>query len=641
MSIRESFPGDRDAEVIQVMASILASLTRLSIEPFGSDNPELAGLPERPLYPVPDPSPLTQLLVAQCVCNTGLNALDLIKVLEDAFAANKARWVARVSGAAAVEAQLLKLHPWQNGVGQLSVTTEIAMRLGIPEPTAAALAHHSTALVDEHPAVLNALEAGTLSWRHATIINDEIHTLQETASTTAEDAAALEAHMLALSENTTAASFAGKARRARERMHPETITTRTKEAFTKRNLKCEPGKDGMSWLTLHLPTISASAIYTRCTRLARSVKADASAAQRAADLEGTGQDCREYRTLEQLRADVASFLLLGQELPSNLTGSHDGVSGSNSEIRPDNNARTSEQPDTQTSTSNENAPSDVTATGHIHTNGTTLSQPEQPRSEEPAKAGQSLDSQTNGDGSGLVGYIVDGIPEDPEGEYLQQLNDLAHSKTLLDPPMPDALVIVTVPFLGLLGLSDEPAELAGRDGGPVPEAIAQKLLKNSSSFLRVLTDPITGEALPLEPQRYTLRAAEKTVLQALAGGCYVPNCPNPVMDTELDHLRAFEFGGQSTLANLSAACKRHHKMKHFKDDKDRNGRRRCIDEPERNQLKLRGWTPKLTEDGRVGWIMPSGTYQAPQNRDRKRPQYPKWLKKLIGRSLKGTKESRE
>ncbi|WP_218712379.1 HNH endonuclease signature motif containing protein, partial [Arthrobacter sp. BF1] len=239
-----------------------------------------------------------------------------------------------------------------------------------------------------------------------------------------------------------------------------------------------------------------------------------------------------------------------------------------------------------------------------------------------------------GDGSGLVGDVVDGVVEDPQADYERQLVELAAHGVLVDPPLPEALVLVKVPFLGLLGITDEPAELVGPQGGPVPEDVARKLLKNSSSFLRVLTDPITGEALPLEPQRYSLRAAERAVLQGLAGCCYVPNCPHPVLDTELDHLRAFEFGGPSVMANLRPACKRHHLMKHFKDDKDRHGRRRCIDEPERHGIKLRGWTPQATPDGRIGWITPSGTYRPPLNTEPARPDYPKWLKNLITKTTK-------
>ncbi|ALO67171.1 hypothetical protein AS189_12500 [Arthrobacter alpinus] len=244
-----------------------------------------------------------------------------------------------------------------------------------------------------------------------------------------------------------------------------------------------------------------------------------------------------------------------------------------------------------------------------------------------------------GDGSGLVGDVVDGLVEDPQADYERQLVELAAHGVLVDPPLPDALVLVKVPFLGLLGITDEPAELVGPQSGPVPEDVARKLLKNCSSFLRVLTDPITGEALPLEPQRYILRAAERAVLQGLAGCCYVPNCPHPVLDTELDHLRAFEFGGASVMANLRPACKRHHLMKHFKDDKNRHGRRRCIDEPERHGINLRGWTPQATPDGRIGWITPGGRYRPPLNTEPERPEYPKWLKNLINKTTKTTKKS--
>ncbi len=675
MSMREDFPGNRGGEATQDVASLLADIALISIEPFGTDNPELSGLPQRPVHPVPDPFPVTQLSVTQHAYNAGIEALGMIKRLEDAVAGCKARMVARVAGAAAAESDLLALDRWQDGIYSSSAVTEMALTLGIPERTAASLEHHSTMLVEQRPRVLAALEAGSVSWRHATIINDEIQTLQETETTTANDAIALETRLLVLSENTTANSFAGKARRAREKMHPETIKTRTKDAFTKRNLNCDAGKDGMSWLNLYLPTISASAIYTRCTRLARALKAEAAQAQREADKAGTGEDCLEHRTLNQLRADIAAILLMGQELP--VTGVHpDAANGADSTAATPAST-TCNGADNRPGNRTDATPQDAWATDSpVGSTSPTEAAPwddalpddfddEEPpwahSSPSPAKNTPHGDAPRSGgpensrnatyqgtvlptsedyvgDGSGLVGWTVDGIKEDPSGEYQRQLETLAQSNVLIDPPLPEALVIVTVPFMGLLGLTDEPAELAGPEGGPIPADIARQLLGNCSSFLRVLTDPINGEALPLDPQRYTLRAAEKTVLQSLTGSCYVPNCPNPVMDTELDHLRPFEFGGASTMANLRPACKRHHTMKHFKDDKNRRGQRRCIDDPERANLKLRGWTPKVTEDGRVGWVMPSGTYQPPHNTSPQRPQYPKWLKKLIDKSLRRNRE---
>ncbi|MEV8180842.1 DUF222 domain-containing protein [Specibacter sp. NPDC078692] len=774
MSIRELFPGGRGGDATQDVAALLAGITLPSIEPFGSDNAELAGLPDRLLYspsnpapyPCPEVDPPSVLSVAEGVRDAGLEALAAVKCLEDALAGCKARLVARVAGAAAVERSVWALDGFQRGVAAAGLATEMSFALGIPEPTTATLIEHSVALVGDRPAVLAGLEAGELSWRHAVVMVEEIATLSSMGHVRATDEAVLEGRLLYLAPGTTAYSFMGKARRAREKMFPETIPVRVKEAFAKRKLTCDVGADGMAWLGLHMPAVSASGIYTRCTRLARAMKAEGVRAQRVADAAGTGQDCREHRTLAQLRADIATILLLGQNLPTTATqlvdeaeatlntgtagagssagspagsgtgsgtgtgtstgantgagqsagaasrtgsgsgvecggsgglGDPGGADGSGSafrgRIRPHGQAANLEAETEVSPPPGENGATSEVATGGTLSGGPAVAgtatitasptaaelyfapdpaDPADPAAPvgvggpaglatqrcapdpadttdladttDPAGLTDPADSAglaglvgcvaVVGDGSGLVDSVVDGIVEDPEADYLRQLTELAGHGVLVDPPMPEALVLVKVPFLGLLGITDEPAELVGPQGGPVPEEVARKLLSNSSSFLRVLTDPITGEALPLEPQRYTLRAAERAVLQGLAGCCYVPNCPNPVMDTELDHLRAFEFGGPSTMANLRPACKRHHLMKHFKDDKNRRGRRRCIDEPERAGIQLRGWTPQLTKDGRIGWITPSGKYRPPLNTEPDRPEYPKWLKKIISKTTK-------
>ena len=140
--------------------------------------------------------------------------------------------------------------------------------------------------------------------------------------------------MLVLAVGTTAAGFASKARRARESLFPASMSTRTKEAFATRRMSCESVRDGMSWLTLYLPTLAAESIMTRCTRIARAIKDDArhqhtannATANPATGAGGVGEDLRERRTLAQLRIDVAAQLLMGQDLPAtshtNPTASH-------------------------------------------------------------------------------------------------------------------------------------------------------------------------------------------------------------------------------------------------------------------------------------------------------------------------------
>ncbi|POH71563.1 hypothetical protein CVS27_20415 [Arthrobacter glacialis] len=254
-------------------------------------------------------------------------------------------------------------------------------------------------------------------------------------------------------------------------------------------------------------------------------------------------------------------------------------------------------------------------------------------------ADEVLFGELLGDGSGYVHGVVDGIPDSPERDYLDQLAAIRAHQLITDPPMPGATILLTVPFLGALGITDEPAQLVGSSAssGPVPESIARKLAADAGTFLRVLTDPISGEPLGLNPERYRMRESEKAVLRALAQGCYYLNCTNPVMDTETDHVTAWEKGGATTAENMRPACKRHHLLRHFKDDKDRHGNYRVDQDPDRHQIRLRGWTPLIEADGRVGWISPSGKYHRPQNREPQRPAFPTWLKKRLNKTLNPTR----
>ncbi|WP_269939268.1 HNH endonuclease signature motif containing protein, partial [Arthrobacter sp. HY1533] len=622
--------------------------------------------------------------------------------------------------AASVEAVVYKLDAGQRVNAESGCVAEIAVVLGIAERTAAALGHRAVAL-QQRPVTREALVSGALSWRHVCTVLAELETLAETPSVTESDVEDFEQRLLRLAVGTTAGVFAAKACRARESLFPASLGTRTAEAFRSRRIGVEPGRDGMSWLSLHLPTLAANAIMVHCTRAARAIKANAAEAQRAADARGgSGEDMREYRTLEQLRADVAAILLLGQEPPTttqytttNTTspgpgtsaGAGNGFNGFRAGPGPGGSpvtfgprgafdhpgpdaAGARAQAGSSFFPAGQHPPGDTAATGtgrecgndpasgdvvfgQKSAFGVTVTdeeppwqharpdpQPTLPQVAEGAAAdagtplegtilpaggpGEGTDTAGEeapvagvvvGDGSGWVDGVVDGILEHPQAEYLQQLADLANNVVLTDPPLPKALVIVTVPVLGLLGLTDEPAELDDVHAGPVPMGIARKLLASSSTFLRVLTDPISGEALPLEPERYTLRDAEKAVLQALAGGCYFPNCTNPVLLTDLDHVKAFAQGGKTTPGNLRPACAHHHRLKHFKDDKNRHGTARRIAEPWRTGIRLPGWTPKPCQDGRIGWISPSGNYHPPQNTEHPRPAYPKWLKNHITKAL--------
>jgi len=721
-------PGNGGDPATQDVAELITALNPPAIESFGPDSPCLDGLPDFTSHPYPVPEPASRVSIARAVHDSALATLAALKGLEDRTAACKAAVVDRLMAATNVEATALALDTWQSGMAGTTAIAEIATTLCIAEGTAKALVHYSTELVSLHPQTFASLDAGDLSWRHACIIVNETQTLAETPTMHPADVAEFETRLLAAAPGTTASGFASTSRRMREGTHPETLITRVRQAIRTRSLALEPGKDGMCWLTLHIPATAANGVYTNCTRTARAQ-----------------QGPNEHRTLGQLRADAATAFLLGRH-PLAESGNAAGLNnsahngggwpesrgrrgratadnqpgGTRQATRPDRDpsvagsqyrdgqpgvapgvAGSVDIPDcgayggfrlvdvvpdwahgprdpmigplNQAADARAEAwasdPENICFSGIVcpdipagtggndadNCGGTADGGPDRMdypgTAENPCEnaggSGRNPDDGTgrfraygvspvNGglwpDGSGLVGGIVDGIPDDPVQEYLDQLEATRNGSAVKDPPEPEAQIIITVPVLGLLGLTNEPAQLAGH--GPIPEEIARKLLGNAGSFLRVLTDPISGTPLKgTHPERYRLRDAEKSLMDALNESCSFPNCTNAAIDCETDHIRPFSQGGGTVRGNVHPLCKRHHALKHFRDDKDRHGRFRRELDPSRASIKLRGWKPVATPEGGVAWISPSGKYHPPRRYDAQAPAYPKWLKRRLEQRL--------
>jgi len=201
--------------------------------------------------------------------------------------------------------------------------------------------------------------------------------------------------------------------------------------------------------------------------------------------------------------------------------------------------------------------------------------------------------------------------------------------------MPQVLPIITIPMLSLLGLGNAPAELEGY--GPISVEVAKRLTANAPSFYRVLTDPITGEALALNPESRRVTKKMRAFLRAQDERCLFPGCSEKAALSDYDHIIAWTRGGKTTDEQVEPLCRKHHRIKHFKDDLTRTGQRREYQSPERAAMKLRGWTPTMTESGRPGWTSPTGRYVPPEPREPQEPAYPKWLmKRLDGTSADAT-----
>ncbi|MEV8130423.1 DUF222 domain-containing protein [Pseudarthrobacter oxydans] len=162
-----------------------------------------------------------------------------------------------------------------------------------------------------------------------------------------------------------------------------------------------------------------------------------------------------------------------------------------------------------------------------------------------------------------------------------------------------AQVLVTVPVLSLMGVTDEPAMLDGY--GPIPASMARDLVANGAdSFHRVLVDPRDGAPLEIGRSSYRVTKAMRNWLRLRDGKCPFPGCSNSSLDNEADHLLAWHHGGTTGISNLGQPCPKHHRLRHTS-----------------------GWTPTpATKDEPPGWTSPTGRHYKSEHQDWEPPHWP-------------------
>jgi hypothetical protein len=112
----------------------------------------------------------------------------------------------------------------------------------------------------------------------------------------------------------------------------------------------------------------------------------------------------------------------------------------------------------------------------------------------------------------------------------------------------------------LLGLSDEPGDLAGH--GPIDPDTARRLAAQAPSFLRLLTHPETGAVLSVGRDRYAVPADLKAWLRVRDETCRFPGCSRRAERCDIDHITHWAHGGTTDHHNLIHLCRKHHRLKH-------------------------------------------------------------------------------
>ncbi|HZG95470.1 MAG TPA: DUF222 domain-containing protein [Mycobacteriales bacterium] len=122
---------------------------------------------------------------------------------------------------------------------------------------------------------------------------------------------------------------------------------------------------------------------------------------------------------------------------------------------------------------------------------------------------------------------------------------------------------VTIDLPTLLGLADNPAELAGY--GPIPPGLGRQLLMDSD-FRRLVTEPLTGQLLDYGRTRYRPPKPLAEYVEARDLTCRFPGCNQPARGCDLDHACAYgdqasPDGGTTCPGNIGPLCRRHHQLK--------------------------------------------------------------------------------
>lgn len=144
----------------------------------------------------------------------------------------------------------------------------------------------------------------------------------------------------------------------------------------------------------------------------------------------------------------------------------------------------------------------------------------------------------------LVDAVLAGLPHDALPE--------------LQGRRPSIQVVVSADTL--LGLDDEPADLAGY--GPITAETARRLAADASgTWRRLLTDPDTGRLLDISQDSYRPSQRLRDFVAARDGVCSFPTCCQPGYRCEYEHITPYGRGGQTCRCNGALACKRHNLCK--------------------------------------------------------------------------------
>ena len=121
---------------------------------------------------------------------------------------------------------------------------------------------------------------------------------------------------------------------------------------------------------------------------------------------------------------------------------------------------------------------------------------------------------------------------------------------------------VLVSLDALIGITDEPAELAG--AGAISIDAVRDLLADAHAQVtirRLVTQSETGHLLDVGRSSYRIPDRLREFIITRDRVCRFPGCSRRAARCQIDHAISWDDGGSTVVANLGSVCIRHHQLK--------------------------------------------------------------------------------